>query len=361
VSRYIKYPLTLIIVLIAVAAVSFKYRDYVNNPWTRNGQIMSYVIQVTPRVTGPIVKLPIRNNQSVKAGELLFEIDPRTFKASLDQARANYDQTLDDIAVMQKQVEAAKANVGQSQSAISQVKSEINAALSQLTEAKVTFQRNQKLVAKGVVSKQRFDEIKKQYEVAVANKNQSTASLEVANSALLQAQAILAQAQANLGAPGADNARLRGAKAVVEQAQLDLEFTRILASVDGYVTNLTLQLGSHAVANQPTLALVDVNGFWIDAYFRETLVRKMKTGDPALVTLMGYPDTPISGKVDSLGWGIAQTDGSTGYNLLPNISPTFEWIRLAQRVPVRVHLDKLPEGVKLRIGSTASVLIMTGE
>lgn len=323
-SRYIKYPLTLIIVLIAVATVSFKYRDYINNPWTRNGQIMSYVIQVTPRVTGPIVKLPIRNNQSVKAGELLFEIDPRTFKASLDQARANYDQTLDDIAVMQKQVEAAKANVSQSQSSISQVKSEINAALSQLAEAKVTFQRNQKLVAKGVVSKQRFDEIKKQYEVAIANKNQSEASLEVANSALLQAQATLAQAQANLGAPGVDNARLRGAKAVVEQAQLDLEFTRVLASVDGYVTNLTLQLGSHAVANQPTLALVDVNGFWIDAYFRETLVRKMKTGDPALVTLMGYPDTPISGKVDSLGWGIAQTDGSTGYNLLPNISPTFE-------------------------------------
>jgi multidrug resistance efflux pump len=78
--------MTASIVLIAVAAVSLKYWDYITNPWTRDGQIMSYVIQVTPRVTGPIVKLPIKDNQSVKAGDLLFEIDPRTFKADLDQA-----------------------------------------------------------------------------------------------------------------------------------------------------------------------------------------------------------------------------------------------------------------------------------
>ena len=75
---------------------------------------------------------------------------------------------------------------------------------------------------------------------------------------------------------------------------------------------------------------------------------------------MTYPDQPLEGRVDSLGWGIAQQDGSTGFDLLPNISPTFEWIRLAQRVPVRIHLDPLPEGVELRVGTTASVLVMTG-
>ena len=75
---------------------------------------------------------------------------------------------------------------------------------------------------------------------------------------------------------------------------------------------------------------------------------------------MTYPDKPLEGRVDSLGWGIAQQDGSTGFDLLPNISPTFEWIRLAQRVPVRIHLEKVPEEVKLRVGTTASVLVMTG-
>jgi multidrug resistance efflux pump len=88
----------------------------------------------------------------------------------------------------------------------------------------------------------------------------------------------------------------------------------------------------------------------------------MRKGDRAIVTLMTYPDTPLEGRVDSLGWGIAQDDGSTGFDLLPTISATFEWIRLAQRVPVRIHidLDKLPEGVKLRVGTTVSVLVMTG-
>ena len=74
---------------------------------------------------------------------------------------------------------------------------------------------------------------------------------------------------------------------------------------------------------------------------------------------MSYPDQPLRGRVDSIGWGISQSDGSTGYNLLPNVSPTFQWIRLAQRIPVRMHLDEVPQGVELRVGATASVLVRT--
>jgi multidrug resistance efflux pump len=105
---------------------------------------------------------------------------------------------------------------------------------------------------------------------------------------------------------------------------------------------------------------VDVNSFWIHGFFRENSIKDMRKGDRAIVTLMTYPDKPLEGRVDSLGWGIAQQDGSTGFDLLPNISPTFEWIRLAQRVPVRIHLEEVPEDVKLRVGTTASVLVMTG-
>ena len=176
---------------------------------------------------------------------------------------------------------------------------------------------------------------------------------------LSEAQANLAIARANLGAPGEKNAQLRLAKAEVREAELNLEFTQVKAPVDGYVTNLNLRLGSQAVANQPALALVDVNSFWIDGFFRENYIENIRKGDRAIVTLMTYPDKPLEGRVDSLGWGIAQDDGSTGFDLLPNISPTFEWIRLAQRVPVRIHLDKVPEEIKLRVGTTASVLVMT--
>jgi multidrug resistance efflux pump len=156
-------------------------------------------------------------------------------------------------------------------------------------------------------------------------------------------------------------AAVLGAKAQLEQAQLNLEFTRVKAPVDGYVTNLNLRLGSQAVANQPALALIDINSYWIHGYFREDRIEGVRAGDRAIVTLMSFPNRPLEGRVDSLGWGIAQDDGSTGYNLLPNINATFEWIRLAQRVPVRVHLVDPPGDIPLRVGTTASVMVMTGE
>jgi hypothetical protein len=170
----------------------------------------------------------------------------------------------------------------------------------------------------------------------------------------------LARAKAELGAPGDDNAQLRAAEAALETAKLNLKLTQVRASVDGYVTKLKLRLGSQAVANQPALALVDAASFWVHGYFRENDIADVRPNDRAIVTLMTYPDRPLEGRVDRIGWGISQSDGSTGYDLLPSVSPTFQWIRLAQRIPVRVHLDQVPEGVALRVGTTASVLVMTG-
>ena len=149
-------------------------------------------------------------------------------------------------------------------------------------------------------------------------------------------------------------------KAELKTAALNLEFTRVKASMDGYVTNLNLRLGSQAVANQSALALVDTNSFWVHGFFRETLVGRLRPGDQAVVTLISYPDTAVPGRVDSIGWGIAEQDGSTGQDLLPNISPTFEWIRLVQQVPVRIHLEAVPDDVRLRVGTTASVLVRPG-
>ncbi len=312
------------IVTIAIIAVLFKYRDYVTNPWTRDGQVRAYVIQIAPRVSGPIIKLPIKDNQFIKADDLLFEIDPRTFKANLDQERANYDKTLDDIEALEKQVDATSATVDQGESSVTVAESRVKSASAQLVYAQITIDRARNLVEEGTISDQKFDDIRSQYDVAVANKEQADAAFLTAQSSLLQAKANLAQAKANLGLPGDANAQLRSAKAAVEEASLNLEFTHVEAPVDGYITNLNLRLGSQAVENQPALALVDVASYWVDAFFKETLVGKMGAGDKAIVTLMSYPDTPIEGRVDSIGWGIAQQDGSPGPDLLPNISPTFE-------------------------------------
>jgi multidrug resistance efflux pump len=358
-NKYQKYLLTSVIILIAVAAILFKYWEYVTNPWTRNGQVRAEVIQITPRVSGPIVKLEVQDNQFVKAGDLLFEIDPRTFAASLEQAQAQYDKTGDDYLAREKQVEAAQAQVEAAQAAVRQAKSTIKEIDSQIVKDKAEYERQQEMMPQKATSQKSVDRAKANYEVSVEKRHGAVAGVHKAQAALGQAEAALAEAKANLGAPGDANASIREARAAVRQAELNLEFTQVRAPVDSYITNLNLRLGSQAVANQPIMALVDVNSYWIHGFFRETTIGGIQKGDRAIVTLMSYPDTPIEGHVDSLGWGIAQQDGSTGFELLPNISPTFEWIRLAQRVPVRIHLAEVPEGIKLRVGTTASVLVKT--
>ncbi len=260
-------------VIVAVLIVGWKYWDYVVNPWTRDGQVQADVILVTPRVTAPIVELPIRDNQYVSAGDLLFRIDERTYRQQLAKAEAEEIRTKGD------------------------------------------YDRALELVKRGDISERDFDKAKAAYDEAVADK---------------------------------------------EAARLDLEFTEVYAPVDGYVTNLELRVGSQAVANQPALALVDASSFYVEGFFRENYIGDVQPGNHAVVTLMTYPDTPLKAVVDSLGWGIAQADGSSSRDLLPAISPTFSWIRLAQRIPVRVHLRELPDGIDLRVGTTASVLVKTG-
>ena len=358
----VKYLTTGAIVAIAIIAVLIKYWDYVTNPWTRDGQVRAQVVQITPRVSAPIVKLPIKDNQFVKTGDLLFEIDPRTFAADLDQKRAQLDNTRDQIEALEKQVESALADVEAASANIKSAQAKIREYDGRVEQADAEYKRQQVLIKQRATSQKRVESARGNYIAAVNEKANYEAQLLQIQAQLSGAKANLAKAIADRGEPGEKNAQLRQAKAELREAELNLEFTQVKAPVDGYVTNLNLRLGSQAVANQPALALVDVKSFWIDGFFRENYIEDIRAGDRAIVTLMTYPDKPLEGRVDSLGWGIAQQDGSTGYDLLPNISPTFEWIRLAQRVPVRINidLDKLPESVKLRAGTTASVLIMTG-
>ncbi|EGV20195.1 HlyD family secretion protein [Thiocapsa marina] len=259
----LRYVLTGVVVLVAVGLVFWKYWVYVTNPWTRDGQVRANVIQIAPRVSAPIVALPIKDNQFVKAGDLLFEIDPRTYQAALDQAKANLDQTRDRIKDLETQVKSAEAALEQAESGIKQAEFAVNSAEVTVVKTKADFERATKLVAKGDVAKRTYDEAVAANDVAQADLAKAQAQLTQADSAKLQSQAQLARARAELGAPGEDNAQLRAAKAALETAQMDLEFTQVRASVDGYVTNLNLRLGSQAVSNQPALALVDAASFWV--------------------------------------------------------------------------------------------------
>jgi RND family efflux transporter MFP subunit len=141
-------------------------------------------------------------------------------------------------------------------------------------------------------------------------------------------------------------------------AKLNLERSEILAPADGTITNLTLRPGAYVSAGTSVMALVDAASLHVQGYFEETKLHRIHPGDPAQVTLMGLPGTPLSGHVESIAGGIADREQTTG--LVANVTPTFSWVRLAQRVPVRVRLDALPEGVRLIPGQTATVVVMPG-
>ena len=348
------------IVLAALGMIAYKYLDYIEYPWTRDGLVRAQVVQIAPRVSGPLVRVPIRNNQLVKKGDLLFEIDPSTFQATVNLARAQLDNMRDIVQSLVDQVDGMKRQLAQRQAELSQARFAVESSAAQAENQRIIFGRAKELRAAGINSQRDVDDTATAYEVGLAQLSEAKAKVSQATAALGQAEDDVARGLADLGAPGADNPRLRRAAADLELAELNLDFTKVWAPMDGYVTNLQLHVGDTVAANQATLALIDANGFYVQAFFRETFVGNFQKGDRAVVTLMSYPDTPLEGSVDSIGWGIAQQNGSTGFEQLPSVKPTFEWIRLAQRLPVMVRIGRIPDNIKLRAGTTASVLVITG-
>ncbi len=356
----VKIITTGVIVLAALGMIAYKYLDYVKYPWTRDGLVRALVVEIVPRVSGPLVRVPIQNNQLVKKGDLLFEIDPSTFQANVDLARAQFDNMRDIVKSLFEQVEGLKRTVEQRQSEINEAKFGVEGSAAQVENARIALGRAKELIAENVNTQRDVDDKSMAYQVAVAQLGEAKAKVNQMTAALAQAKEDLARGLADLGALGKDNPRLRRAAADLEIAQLNLDFTKIWAPTDGYVTNLRSGVGDSAVAHQPMLAVIDASSFYVQAFFRETFVGNFQNGDRAVVTLMSYPDTPLEAKVDSIGWGIAQQNGSTGFELLPSVKPTFEWIRLAQRIPVAVRIEKVPDNIKLRAGTTASVVVITG-
>ncbi|MGB5830786.1 MAG: HlyD family secretion protein [Thiohalocapsa sp.] len=150
-------------------------------------------------------------------------------------------------------------------------------------------------------------------------------------------------------------AAVQSAEVALDIAALKLGYTAVAAPVAGFVTNLTLDIGSWAGAGEPRLALIDAASFWVAGYFKETDLRSIQPGDPAAVRLMAYPNRTLTGRVQSIAFGIEQRNAALDIGGLTDVSPTFEWIRLAQRVPVHIRLDPPPSDVALRLGLTASV------
>jgi multidrug resistance efflux pump len=334
-------PIMVTLVAVALAALLgwAAWNNYMGAPWTRDATVRAYVVAMAPEVTGRIVQLPAVDNGYVRKGDLLMVIDPTNFTIAVDQAEAAVRQAQANVQNIDAQMEVQQA--------------QISASVAQLDQAQATLVFAQQQAT-------RFQVLAHDGWGTVQDSQQYTSQLNQQGAAVQSARANLSLAQRQIESLKAQRmgaeANLMQAKAQLRQAQVNLERTRIVSPCDGYVTNLLAQTGDFANAGANIISVVDANSFWIDGYFEETNLGQIRVGDPARIKLMGHSEI-VRGHVDSIARAINVANAQPATQGVANVNPIFTWVRLAQRIPVRVHIDKVPPDLVLSAGMTATVQI----
>ncbi|WP_416383715.1 HlyD family efflux transporter periplasmic adaptor subunit [Pseudomonas guariconensis] len=303
--------LTLAVLALALVLGWFAWDYYTRAPWTRDARVRADVVTLSAEVAGRIIELPIHDNQFVKQGDLLLQIDPARYELAVLHA--------------ERAVEVARAALGQSKASIV-----ANEAL--LKQRRSEEQRRRRLQSLSAISAEEWEK--------------SGTDVAVAQADLLREQSNLGLAQANV----------QLAEATLKQARLDLERTRVTAPVSGYVTNLLTRQGDFAQSGTPLLALVDSSSFHVSGYFEETKLPKIKVGSHARIALMS--GEVLEGTVESIAYAITDRENQPGNRLLANVNPSYTWVKLAQRIPVRLRLERSADAPPLRAGTTATVTIV---
>lgn len=275
--------LTCVFVAIAGILGWHTWTYYMDLPWTRDGKVQADVVRLTSDVSGIVSRVEVHDNEQVKVGQPIFQIDRARFELAKRQA----DATLAGAEAALRQAEADLALY--------------------------------KRIGDASVTKQKIDQ---------------------AETAVIQAQATY-----------------QSALVARDTAALNLERSTVTAPVNGILSNFSLQPGDYVTAGTAVTALVDSDSYYVYGYFEENKLDRIKLGDEAHIALMGS-DRTITGHVAGIAAGIVDRERSDTVGVLANVTPTFSWVRLAQRVPVRIALDKVPEGTKLVAGRTASVSIV---
>ena len=341
-QRMVPFLITLATVALAGLLGWGMWRVYMESPWTRDATVRAYVVTMAPEVAGRIAELPLVDNKYVRQGDLLMVIDPTNYRIAVSQAEAAVQQAQASVQTTDAQMTAQQAQISASQA-------QLDGAQAGLVFARQQAARYQDLAQKGagsVQSAQQFTSQLHQQDAAVQTAQQNLTlaqrQLESLKAQRLSAEATLAQAKAQLA-----------------QAQVNLDRTRILSPVDGHVTNLLAQLGDYVNVGVNTISVVDSNSFWVDGYFEETNLAPIRVGDPAQIKLMGYSQV-VRGHVDSIARAINVANAQPNNQGVANVNPIFTWVRLAQRIPVRIHIDEVPADVVLAAGMTATVEIDPG-
>ena len=328
----------IILIVLALLLVLFVYHVLSDRytPYTSQARVETFLTQIAPEVAGDVLAVDVKDNSSVRKGQLLFQIDPEPYQLAVRSAEANLSVALQGADVSVADIAAARAQIAKQRADLSASR-ELNRIVTDLVD-KNALARTQEI--------------------------RSTSDVGKTSADLARAQADLQRAQASLGAPGLRNPKVRQALAALDQARLDLRNTRVVAPADGIVTNLRLASGQYVAPGQPLLGFLETGARWISADMRENQLGNVKPGQDVSVSLDIQPGTLFRGKVQSVGWGISQGDEApTGQ--LATVQAPQGWIRPPQRFPVRILLLPRKDDDRQfdagRSGAQANVIVFTSD
>lgn len=338
-----------IVVLLGLVYGGFEYYGARHSEETDNAYVQGNVIQITPQVGGTVTAIMADDTDFVKAGQALVKLDPADARVALDQAEANLAQAV-------RQVRTLYANNGSLSAQVTLRESDIAKAQTEIARATDDLNRRQALAGNGAVSKEELNHAKSQ--------------LSTAQNALAAAQAGVAAAREQLSSNQTltDGTSVEGhpsvvaASAKVREAFLALHRAELPAPVDGYVAKRTVQLGQRVAAGAPLMSIIPLNQVWVDANFKEVQLRNIRIGQPVTLTADLYgKKMEYKGTVAGLGVGTG-----AAFSLLPAQNATGNWIKVVQRVPVRVTLDaeqlaQNPLRVGLSMEATVDVTDQSGK
>ncbi len=331
--RLLRSPAVWAVLLLGLLAVAVTYYALANRytPSTTDAYLQAFVVQVAPQVAGEVVEVPVQENQHVRRGELLCAIDPRPYEHKVRQLEAALALATQQVAQLESALQAARAD---------ETRMSADEAL-----ALAIHGQEEMIFKQGSTTERKYLDARQRYRAAEA--------------AVAQARAVVRQKEQALEAKvGSEHALVVETRAKLETARLDLSWCRMTAPADGVVTDLQLRVGSYATPGKPVMTCIETGRWWLVANFRENTLENVRPGQPAGVVLRALPGRVLRGTVESVGYGVSQGQGVPSGEL-PDVKTPDSWIARPQRFQVRVTLDEAD--LPLRVGSTASVTIYTGE
>lgn len=340
--------LGVVLAILAAAALAywFLYGQY--HVETDNAYVGAETAQITPQVAGPLIKVLVAETQPVKQGQLLAVIDPTDYEVALAQARAQLGQAERRVYGYFHNDQALTAQVAARQADIAKAEAQIESAKSDLDRARVELARRRRLAASGAVSGDELTQAQNAFSTAKAalDAAQAGKALALASQGSAQGQQQVNNALIR-GAGVDDNPEVQAAKAVLRAAQLNLDRTQLRAPMDGIVARKDVALGERVKEGQVLMTVVPIDQAYVDANFKEVQLRKVRIGQPAVLTADLYGGgVKFHGRVTGLAGGTG-----AAFSVIPAQNATGNWIKVVQRLPVRITLD--PEELRrhpLRVG-----------